>query len=69
MKYFYHKKKKKNNKKRRKYHADILFEARSNNQIIEIQLQLFVTLYYFKEVPLTCLIVARNGKKTKGKNK
>ena len=63
MKYFYSKKKKKTEKIPRRY----TIEASSGNQIIEIQLQLYVTLYCFKEVPLICLIVAKRQKK--GKNK
>ena len=37
-------------------------QACSSYQIIEIQLQLLVTLYYFKQVLLTYLTVVQEGK-------
>ena len=42
-------------------------EARSGNQIIEIQLQLLVTLYCFKESLLTYLTVVQDEKQTKNR--
>ena len=49
MNYLHHKKKEKSEKLPCRY----AIEARSNNQIIEIQLQPLIPLYCFKEIPLT----------------
>ena len=49
---------KKKQKKKEKMPCRYIIEASSGNQIIEIQLQLLVTLYCFEEVLLTYLIVA-----------
>ena len=60
MKYFYYKKKQQ--QQTEKIPRTYAIEACSSNQIIENQLQLLVTLFCFKEVSLTFLIVVQNEK-------